>query len=94
MTRSQVSTFKKMLPHLYLLLTLNILACLAAIIWLILVLQRQLIDVKSYALIIGGIGIIALPLVIYCFVKLIISFKNSLDEDHQADRKKKRKKTR
>lgn len=91
MTRAQVSVIKKMLPCLYILFSLNILASLAAISWLIIVIQRQNNDLMSYAVTVGIIGILALPLIFYCFIKLIISFRSSLEEDHQADRKEKRK---
>lgn len=91
MTRAQVSTIKKMLPCLYILFLLNVLASLSAIFWLNMVFFRHHNNLLPYALIVGIIGIVALPLILYCFFTLIISFKSSLKEDHQADRKKKRK---
>lgn len=91
MTRAQVSTIKKMLPCLYILFSLNIFASLSAILWLIMVLQRHHHDLLPYALTVGIIGIVALPLILYCFFTLITSFRSRLKEDHQADRKEKRK---
>ncbi|MBP1040804.1 hypothetical protein I6N95_07290 [Vagococcus sp. BWB3-3] len=91
MTRAQVSLIKKMLPCLYILFTLNIIASIGAITWFMMVLLGHNNDLFIYAAIVGTIGVLVLPLSFFCFFTLITNFRSSLKIDHQTDRTEKRK---